>query len=152
MCIRDRYNLDWDTVEDRKRGLERSLGNLYRFLNLSGFIALILGSIGVASAIHTYIKQKMNIIAVLRCLGASALQTFLIYIIQAISLGILGAAIGVVLSFLILFIIPPLIQDFVPFELSVSLSWIPVVQGMGIGVLMSFLFSLLPLLLSLIHI
>lgn len=141
-----KYNLDWDTVEDRKRGLERSLGNLYRFLNLSGFIALILGSIGVASAIHTYIKQKMNIIAVLRCLGASALQTFLIYIIQAISLGILGAAIGVVLSFLILFIIPPLIQDFVPFELSVSLSWIPVVQGMGIGVLMSFLFSLLPLL------
>ena len=141
-----RYNIDWDTVEDRKRGLERSLGNLYRFLNLSGFIALILGSIGVASAIHTYIKQKLTTIAVLRCLGASASQTFLIYIFQAISIGLIGAGIGVCCGLFILYLIPPIIQDFVPFDLSVSISLLPLVQGMGIGLLVAILFSLLPLL------
>lgn len=138
--------LDWDTVEDRKRGLERSLGNLYRFLNLSGFIALILGSVGVASAIHTYVGQKLNTIAVLRCLGATARQTFLIYIIQAVSIGMVGTIIGVIAGYAVFFLIPPLIQDFVPFDLTFSLSITPLLQGLGIGFIMALLFSLFPLL------
>ena len=43
----DRDDVDIDTVEDRKRQIGRSLGNLYRFLNLGAFIALILGALSL---------------------------------------------------------------------------------------------------------
>ncbi len=140
-----RFGMDWDTVEDRKASLERSLGNLYRFLNLSGFIALILGSVGVASAIHTYIRRKRGTIAVLRCLGAEGRHTFSIYIIQAVSIGVVGSTIGAAAGFLVLGILPALVQDFIPFDLEVRFTYIPVLQGMGMGLLMALLFALLPL-------
>lgn len=140
-----RFGMDWDTVADRQAGLERSLGNLYRFLNLSGFIALILGSVGVASAIHTYIRRKRGTIAVLRCLGAEGRHTFTIYVFQAVSIGVIGSAIGAAAGFLILGVLPALVQDFVPFELEVRYTWLPVLQGMGLGLLMALLFAFLPL-------
>ena len=143
---REKYFLSVDTVESRKQRLGRSLGNLYRFLNLGGFIALILGSVGVASAVHTYIKQKLTTIAVLRCLGADARQTFLIYLIQAVAMGLAGSSIGVVLGLGILLILPQIVSDFLPFELTFSFSWLPIIQGMSIGLLMALLFALLPLL------
>ena len=140
-----RWGMDWDTVADRQAGLERSLGNLYRFLNLSGFIALILGSVGVASAIHTYVRRKRGTIAVLRCLGAEGRHTVTIYVIQAVSIGVIGSSIGAAAGFLVLGVLPALIQDFVPFELDIHYSYLPVLQGMGLGLLMALLFALLPL-------
>ena len=54
----DRLRLE--TIERRKARLGRTLNNLYRFLNLGSFIALLLGGVGVASAIHTYTRQKLS--------------------------------------------------------------------------------------------
>lgn len=141
-----RWGMDWDTVKDRQAGLERSLGNLYRFLNLSGFIALILGAVGVASAIHTYVRRKRGTIAVLRCLGAEGRHTFAVYVIQAVAIGVIGSAIGAAVGYLVLGVMPVLVQDFVPFELVVGFTWLPLLQGMGLGLLMALLFALLPLL------
>ena len=38
--------MDYDTVAQRKKDLGTSLENLYRFLNLVGFISLLLGAVG----------------------------------------------------------------------------------------------------------
>lgn len=142
---RIRFGMDWNTVDDRKASFERSLGNLYRFLSLSSFIALILGSVGVASAIHTYVRRKRSTIAILRCLGAEGSDTFLIYVIQSISVGVIGALIGVILGLLVLEILPIMVQDFVPFELKVNFTYLPVLQGMSLGLFMPLLFALFPL-------
>src|SRR5207247_2063693 len=93
----NRYKIAHSTVETRKKDLGRSMDDLYNFLNLAGFIALLLGGIGVASAIHVHIKQKLETVAVLRCLGASVRQTFAIYLLHGTALGIVGAVAGAVL-------------------------------------------------------
>jgi putative ABC transport system permease protein len=137
--------LSTDTIIERQQRLGRTLENMYRFLNLGGFIALLLGGIGVASAIHAYIKQKMGTIAVLRCLGAVARQTFYIYLIQALAMGLIGSAMGVVLGLGVMNFLPAVLGDFLPVELTMSLSLKPVIQGMLIGLSMTVLFALLPL-------
>ncbi|HEV8185514.1 MAG TPA: ABC transporter permease, partial [Chthoniobacterales bacterium] len=61
-----RLGLEYDTVAKRKKDLGAALENLYRFLNLVGFIALLLGAVGVASAIQAHLQQKHRTGAILR--------------------------------------------------------------------------------------
>ncbi|MGH7644641.1 MAG: ABC transporter permease, partial [Gemmatimonadales bacterium] len=71
------------TVAEQERDVTQALGSLARFLGLLGLIAVVLGAIGVASAIHVFVKDKADTAAVLRCLGASARTVFGVYLLQA---------------------------------------------------------------------
>lgn len=135
-----------DTVLAQQQRLGRILDNLYRFLNLGGFVALLLGGLGVASAIHAYMKRKMNTVAVLKCLGASSAQTFTIYLIQASAMGLVGSVIGVLLGTGVMNALPVVLGDFLPVDIEMGLSPIPILQGLLIGLSMAVLFALLPLL------
>ena len=138
-------DLDYKTVQAQKEDTGRSFKDLTRFLALVGFVALLLGCIGVASAIHIYIKEKLNSIAILRCLGVKATQAFLIYLIQIVGIGILGSVLGAVLGTTIQQFLPIVIKDFLPFELITDISWLAIGQGLAIGILISILFALPPL-------
>ena len=138
-------DLDYKTVQSQKEDTGRSFKDLTRFLALVGFVALLLGCIGVASAIHIYIKEKLNSIAILRCLGVKAIQAFLIYLIQIVGIGIIGSVLGAILGTTIQQFLPIVIKDFLPFELTTDISWLAIGQGLAIGVLISILFALPPL-------
>ena len=135
-----------ETVDDRKASLGRAMENLYQFLNLVGFVALLLGGIGVASSIHLYLKQKISTVAVLRCLGAKPRQAFAIYLCQAAALGAVGAAIGGVLGLGVQFLLPEVLRDFLPVQLDFRLSWSALASGVFLGLGITLLFALLPLL------
>nr|MBA3608690.1 ABC transporter permease [Chthoniobacterales bacterium] len=79
----EKAGLEYDTVAKRKKDLGDSLDNLYRFLNLVGFISLLLGAVGVASAIQAHLQQKVRTAAILRCLGAAGRTTVAVYLLQA---------------------------------------------------------------------
>ena len=139
-------DIDIDTVEDRKQQLGRSLGNLYRFLNLGSFIALILGAVGVASAMHSYAAQKLDTVAILRSLGASSNQTFAIYLLQAGAMGLCGSLGGALLGALALDLLPVLLRDVLPLDVQPVPSLLPVLQGTLVGLGLALLFAARPLL------
>jgi putative ABC transport system permease protein len=142
----DKLRLRTDTVEERKRELGRAMDNLYHFLNLVGFISLLLGGVGVASAIHVHVKQKLNTVAVLRCLGTPVSQAFSIYLAQGIALGVFGALIGAALGMLVQLLIPKVLADFIPFSFQFHTAWLAIARAMGLGLAICVLFALLPLL------
>lgn len=135
-----------ETVDQRKRELGRAMDNLYHFLNLVGFVALLLGGLGVASAVHVHVKQKLGTVAVLRCLGGSVAQTFAIYLAQAMSLGVFGALAGAALGLGIQSFLPKVLADFIPFSFQFHTSWVAIARGMLVGFGICGLFTLLPLL------
>ncbi|MDH5474318.1 MAG: ABC transporter permease [Cyclobacteriaceae bacterium] len=137
--------LTYDTVDKRKKNLGKALQNMYRFFNLLAFVALILGCIGVASSVHIYVKEKQKTVAMLRCIGASSWQTFNIFLIQAVGLGGIGSIIGVALGVVFQFALPLVLQEFVPLDINMSIAWLAVFQGLGLGLIISILFSMLPL-------
>ncbi|MDB5019352.1 MAG: transporter permease [Pedobacter sp.] len=141
----DKNDLDEDTISSKKASTGKSFADVTKFLSLVGFIALLLGCIGVASAVHIYVKEKMQSVAILRCLGLSSRQAFFIYLIQITVIGLLGAIAGSLLGTLIQQILPAVFKDFLPLEMSTRISWRAIEQGLLLGVLISFLFSLLPL-------
>ncbi|OJV15506.1 MAG: ABC transporter permease [Dyadobacter sp. 50-39] len=141
----ERYDLDYNTVQSQKEDTGRSFRDLTRFLSLVGFVALLLGCIGVASAIHIYVREKLNSIAILRCLGVKASQAFLIYLIQIAGIGLIGTVLGTILGTVIQQFLPVVLQDLLPFDLTTDISWTAIGQGLAIGVLISILFALPPL-------
>jgi putative ABC transport system permease protein len=139
-------NIDADTAADRQRRLGRTVRNLDRFLGLGGFIALLLGAIGVASAIHAYIEQKLESVAILRSLGATGRQALWIYMVQAGAMGLIGSAGGAVAGVVVLLALPGLVADFLPGTVEVSPSPGAALEGIVIGTLIALLFAARPLL------
>lgn len=141
-----KFQLEVDTVEQRKRELGRAMTNLSHFLNLVGFVALLLGGIGVASAIHVHIKQKLATVAILRSLGCTSSQAFSIYLLQGVALGLAGVLSGAVLGIVVQMGLPRVLSDFVPIDFPTSLAWSALARGAGLGMVICLLFALLPLL------
>lgn len=142
----EKFRFGHDTVEERKRELGRSMDNLYHFLNLVGFIALLLGGVGIASAVHVHVKQKLGTVAVLRCLGGSIAQTFAVYLAQGTALGLFGAALGGAAGIAIQSALPRVLADFIPFTFQFHTAWLAIGRAMAIGFAICLLFALVPLL------
>ncbi|MFN3803000.1 ABC transporter permease [Belliella pelovolcani] len=148
-----KYEAQWeedkvsaDSVEERRRRTGRSFDNLANFLSLVAFIALLLGCVGVASAVNVFVKEKLPSVAVLRCLGVSAWQAMQIYLFQILMMGFFGSIVGAALGSLLQFVLPVVFEDFLPVDVTVSLSWSSIGFGIVTGILVALLFALLPLL------
>ncbi len=124
------------------RGLSRST----LFLSLVSLIALIVGALGVATAMHSHLQQKLDSIAVMKCLGARANQILRIYVIQTLALGLAGGTIGVMLGAGVQLLFPKLISKY--FQVPPSFQFDPpsMIQGLLAGLLTTLLFTLPPLL------
>ncbi len=141
-----RVGLDWETVQSNRETLGEVFDRFAGFLNLVAFVALLLGALGVSSAVHLYLREKMPLVAILRCLGASSKQAFLIFLIQIVGIALVSSAAGALLGGLLQKALPLLIGDFLPIEqLSTDIAWSAVAQGVAMGVLTALLFSLRPL-------
>lgn len=139
-------NADLDTHISTSSRLGRRYDNVGSFLNLTAFIALLLGCVGIASSVNIYIKEKIKAIAVLKCLGASRKQSFLIFLIQIAGIGVLGGIIGTGIGVGLQELFPIVLKEFLPFDLTISISAQPIIMGVLLGLIMSVLFALLPLL------
>ncbi|MDW8211476.1 MAG: FtsX-like permease family protein [Cytophagales bacterium] len=143
------FNLE--TVEMRKRSIGRAFDNLNSFLNLAAFIALLLGCVGVASAVQMYVAEKISLVALLRCLGATKAQAVGVYMLQIFLMGMIGSTMGTVVGAGLQLLLPFIFKDFLPIE--ITSEFVPSILASGViaGSILSLLFSL-PLLLQLRHV
>jgi putative ABC transport system permease protein len=130
------------------RGTEDAVGeDLERaenYLSLVGFVIVVLGGVGVWSVTRVFVRQKVKSIAVLKCVGATTRQVLAVYVLQVLMLGLLGSGLGVGLAAAGLQAVPaPALAALGLARLAPT--WSAAVQGVGVGVLVSLLFSLVPL-------
>ena len=133
------------TVAENQANLTESIDDLSRFLGIVGLVALLLGGIGVASGVHAFVMRKIDTVAVLRCLGATSRQVLTIYLLQAGAMGLLGAAAGAALGVGIQLLLPRVLGEFLPVDVSVALEPLAIGIGLLIGVWVAVVFALRPL-------
>jgi putative ABC transport system permease protein len=141
-----RAGVGFDTAAEQAENLAEALEALGRFLGLVGLSALLLGGLGVASAVNLFVKDKRATVAVLRCLGATQRTAFGAYLFQATTIGTLGALLGALLGIAIQATLPAVIGTALPIAVPFSVQWTVVLVGIAIGALVAFTFALLPLL------
>ena len=133
------------TVKDTEVNLTQAIDQLRDFLGVVGLVALLLGGIGVASGVHAFVMRKIDTVAVLRCLGATSWQVLAIYVAQAAVMGLVGAALGGALGIVFQLLLPLALKDFLPVDVTVHLAPASVGLGLIVGVWVSLVFALRPL-------
>ncbi|WP_439896271.1 ABC transporter permease [Chloroherpeton thalassium] len=91
-------------------------------------------------------KQKLETVAVLRCLGSVSWQTVSIYLIQAMAMSLLGTLIGAVIGIGLQYVLPIILVDFLPISIDVHLSLSSILQAAAVSLGITLNFALLPLL------
>jgi putative ABC transport system permease protein len=126
--------------------ITQGLNRATTFLSLVSLIALIVGALGVATAMQAHLQQKMDSIAIMKCLGARTREIIQIYLLQTIGLGLAGGLAGVAFGSAVEAAFPPLIARY--FHLNPEVHWDPstAIQGLAIGILTTLLFTVPPLL------
>jgi putative ABC transport system permease protein len=80
-----------ETQENLSEQFERT----ENYLSLTGLLILVLGGVGVWNVARVFVEQKRKSIAVLKCLGASGTRIITVYLLQILTLGLIGSLFGV---------------------------------------------------------
>ena len=126
--------------------IEQGLRQSTTFLSLVSLIALVIGALGVATAIQAHLQQKMDSIAVMKCLGAKSAQVLRIYVLQTAGLGIIGSIAGIAVGSLVQMALPLFLAKYFQVSMAPRFDIISALQGLAVGLLTVLLFTVPPLL------
>ncbi len=141
----DAADVRYETAGEEQAEVSEASGYLTRFLSLVGFVALLLGGIGVASSVSVYVSEKAETVATLRCLGVSSRRVLAAYALQALALGFVGAVLGAVLGIGVQRLLPEVFASFLPVDVDNAIAPRAILEGIGVGLGTALLFALLPL-------
>jgi putative ABC transport system permease protein len=145
-----KFALEFDTVAKRKKDLGAALENLYRFLNLVGFVSLC----SVRSALRAR-SRRTSSRSIARCDPALSRRFGAEHGGRlppaGCGDGLIGATAGAALGVLMQRIFPEILKSFLPFQISAAIAWEPIIRGMLIGFGICVLFAL-PALLKFRHV
>ena len=126
--------------------IEQGLRQSTTFLSLVSLVALVIAALGVATAIQAHLQQKMDSIAVMKCLGAKSSQVLRIYVIQTVGLGLAGSAMGIAVGSLVQMVFPLFLERYFHISSMPRFDAVSALQGLMVGVLTVLLFTVPPLL------
>lgn len=132
------------TYDEAGKSFAKVMENVFTFLSLIALVSLLVGGLGVAMAMRTFIQQKMEHIAVLKALGASSGRVMSIFLVEAAALGAGGSLIGAALGLGVQAMLPAFINQVIPMpETGINLT--ATVGGFAAGTLTAVVCALLPI-------
>jgi putative ABC transport system permease protein len=126
--------------------LSQGLDNSTAILSLICLVAMVLGAIGVAMAMHAHLEQRMDMLAILKAVGAGSGDLLRIFLLQTLGLGLAGGMLGVAAGVGVMAALPAVFGNLLPVHATLEFPWKSVAAGLGTGLLTTLLFCLPPLL------
>jgi putative ABC transport system permease protein len=125
--------------------LERNVERFTQFLTLVGLTTLLVGGVGVANAVASYLARKRDVIGTMKALGATGGGVFAVYCVEIVVVAlfatVIGAALGAALPFVIAFAFGALI----PLPVAPALHPEVLALAIAYGLLTALAFALWPL-------
>src|SRR5947209_9981218 len=132
--------------DESQPGLRRFFSQLATYLGLVGLASLLVGGIGVASSVVTFVRRQLVTVAVLKCLGAESRMVLAAFLLQVLALGLVGSLVGAAFGVLMQPVLVRAVQPFAPFALQAVWDGWTIGRGLLTGTLTALLCALWPLL------
>ena len=136
-------------VMDYREGnpaLTEGLDRATAILSLICLVAMVLGAIGVAMSMHAHLEQRMDVLAILKAIGAGSGDLLRIFLLQTMGLGLSGAILGVAAGAGVMLALPAVFGNLLPVHTTLAFPWRSALAGLATGLLTTLLFCLPPLL------
>lgn len=136
------------TVMDRREPsprISRTLDRLREFLTFIGLTALLVGGVGIANAVATFIDKRRKVIATMKSIGATSRMVLGIFLVEVLAVASVGVVIGLVLGLLLPYGLNALFGGLLPIEAKMSVSMLSIVTALVYGFGVALLFTLWPL-------
>ena len=136
------------TIADRfdpSPQLTRTLERLRQFLTLIGLASLLVGGVGVANAVATFVDKRRKVIAIMKSLGAPRGLIFRVFLAQVLAVTAIGIGIGLALGAMVPVIVARAVGEVLPVELTFAVSAASLATAILYGLLVALLYALWPL-------
>ena len=135
----------WRDARNGAPGISEFVSRLSAFFIMVGLAGLVVGGVGIGSAVKSYLNRKISTIAVMRSLGATNFQIFMTYFVQLAIISFIGITIGLVIGASVPHLCAPLLKVLIPIPISIVFSIKPLVEAAIYGTIIATLFTLWPL-------
>jgi putative ABC transport system permease protein len=132
-------------VNEAAPGVQRWIDRIALYLTLVGLTALLVGGVGVANAVRSYLEGKRTTIATLKCLGASGALIVQVYLMQIMALAVLATLLGLVIGACAPALAAPLLAGQLPVAAQFGIYPAPLLLAAAYGLLTALAFSLWPI-------
>jgi putative ABC transport system permease protein len=123
----------------------RTLDRLRQFLTFLGLAALLVGGVGIASAVATFIERRRNVIATMKTVGATSRLVLSIFLIQVLAIALIGVVIGLAIGLTAPYFLIAFYGDQLPIKAEIAYSLTSIGASAVYGLLVALLFTLWPL-------
>src|SRR5258708_3987534 len=128
-----------------QRMSSRWVDRIAMFLTLVGLTALLVGGVGVANAVRSYLAGKTATIATLKCLGGSGGLILRIYLIHVMAMAAIGIGLGLLIGAVAPVVLVPLLANQLPVPTRIGIYPVALAMAAAFGILTAVAFSLWPL-------
>lgn len=136
------------SVSDRRDPspqVSRTLERLRQFLTLIGLTALLVGGVGIANAVSTFIDKRRKVIATMKSVGATSRMVLVIFLAEILMVSVAGIGIGLVVGTAVPVILNALYGDLLPIHAELNVSAMSILSAVIYGFAVALLFTLWPL-------
>ena len=134
-----------ESVRDSRSEVRVALERAQRFLGLAALLSVVLASVAVALAARRFSQRQLDSAAMMRCLGASRADIFVLNLWQFLLLALVACATGTLAGFVAQSVLSGMLSGFLSVALPLP-SMVPAIQACAIGLVLLFGFTLPPLL------
>ncbi|MEQ8275045.1 MAG: FtsX-like permease family protein [Deltaproteobacteria bacterium] len=137
------------TSREAASRVRRFVDRLGAFLTIMGLITLLLGALGIGSAMNAFVRGKLDHAAILRCVGARPRDVFVVYFVLAMIVAGVGCSIGVVCGSLLPAMFSGLAESiggaYLPTHVTLAPSTSAAIRAAFAGLLATAVFTLQPM-------
>lgn len=131
--------------DDAAPGIRQFVDRMGQFLTLIGLTTLVVGGVGIGSAVRAHMATRTRTIAILKSLGAPAGLIFRMFLFQVLTIALLGIAIGLGVGLGLPVALGGLLAEQLPVPASFGFYPLPLLRAAGFGLITATLFALWPL-------
>jgi putative ABC transport system permease protein len=134
-----------ETFQTARSRIKRFFDNLFFFLTLMAIFTLLLAGFGIRSTLLAFIRDKAHTLAILKAIGATSRDITTNFITLVSLMGLAGTLLGIGSGLGLQQLLPLFLGNLMPEAMARSLSGYVVIKGLVLGMLVTVLFALTPL-------
>jgi putative ABC transport system permease protein len=134
-----------ETFQTAHSRIKRFFDNLFFFLTLMAIFTLLLAGFGIRSTLLAFIREKAHTIAILKAIGATGRDITTHFISLVSLMGLAGTLLGIGSGLGLQQLLPFFLGNLMPEAMALSLSGYVLLKGLVLGMLVTLLFTIAPL-------